>query len=383
MGRQAEGWKLHTKRGWFYVHFTYERFPYRIALRTRDRRAAQEAAAKAYTDVASGRLRPIRRQPGVLRDLAELLDEWLESKRTSIDVDFFPQLESYARLFVERFGSLDRITEASASTFGLDRLGEALRTTILRELSYLRQFLAWCVLHGALSTSPVVPKLPPKAKGTRTGPQRAKAVHISEAEAKAIIALLPEDSKTIDGRKWPLRARFAFMWETALRPGTLARLRVPDHWRPGSKHLEIADEDDKARWGRPVDLTPEAVRLLRQVAPAEGLIFGAHEYAKALKKAAIEVLGPVRGKSFAPYDFRHGRAMERLDEHAPMRGVSYMLGHKRVSTTDKYLAPDRRAGAAALAVGPQALPSDACIVHESKRTQGAPARNDSTKGPKK
>ena len=351
MGRPSEGWKVRWKRGWGYVHFTWEKHPHRIALGTRDRRQAQEAAAREYAEVVSGRRRPLRRQPGTLLDLAELLDAWLESKRTSIDVEFFPQLESYARLYVDRFRSLDRITEASSSTFGLVRLGEVLRTTVLRELSYLRQFLAWCELHGAITVVPVVPKLPPKAKGLRSGPQRAKAVHISEAEAKEIIAALPEFSKTIDGRKWPLRARFAFMWETALRPGTLSRLRVPDHWRPGAEHLEIADEDDKARWGRPVDLTEEAIRLLREVAPAAGFIFGDHTFAKAIKAAAIAVLGPVRGKSFAPYDFRHGRAMERLDEHAPMRGVSYMLGHKRVSTTDKYLAPDRRAGAAALAAG--------------------------------
>lgn len=365
MGRPTEGWKVHWKRGWAYVHFTWDSHPYRLALRTRDRRQAQEAAAREYAEVVSGRRRPLRRQPGTLLDLAELLDNWLESKRTSIDVDFFPTLEGYARLYVDRFKSLDRITEASSSTFGLVRLGEVLRTTVLRELSYLRQFLAWCVLHGALTVAPPIPKLPPKAKGVRAGPQRAKAVHISESEAQAIIAMLPELSKTIDGRKWPLRARFAVMWETALRPATLSALRVPDHWRPGAKHLEIPDEDDKARWGRPVDLTPEAVRLLREVAPGDGLIFGSHTFAKAIKRAAIAVLGPVRGKSFAPYDFRHGRAMERLDAHAPMRGVSYMLGHKRVSTTDKYLAPDRRAGAAALAAG------------SNKRTKSTPGEKKS------
>ncbi len=351
MGRPSEGWKVNFKRGWAYVHFTWEGHAYRIALRTRDRRQAQEAAAREYAEIVSGKRRPLRRQPGRLLDLAELLDSWLESKRTSIDVKFFPTLEGYARRYVDTFKSLDRITEASSSTYGLVRLGEALRTTVLRELSYLRLFLAWCVLHGVLPQAPEVPKLPPKARGTRTGPQRAKAVHISEHEAMSIIALLPEESKTIDGRRWPLRARFAFMWETALRPETLSRLRVPDNWRPGSQHVELTDEDDKARWGRPVDLTPKALHILAQHAPTTGLVFGAHNYSKALKAAARAVLGVVRGKSFAPYDFRHGRAMERLDQHAPLRGVSYMLGHKRVSTTDKYLAPDRRAGAAALAAG--------------------------------
>lgn len=351
MGRPSEGFKVKWKRGWGYVHFTWEKHEHRIALLTRDKREAQEAAAREYAEVVSGRRRPIRRAPGKLLDLADLFDLWLESKRTSIDESFFPTLEGYARRFVDFFQTLDRITKATASTYGLTRLGEGMRTTVLRELSYLRQFLSWCELHGALSVVPDVPKLPPKAKGTRTGTQRGKAVHISEEEAKAIIAALPEFSKTIDGRKWPLRARFAFMWETALRPETISRLRVPDHWRPGAKHIELADEDDKARWGRPVDLTPKAVAILRAVSPREGLIFGRHNYTKAIKAAARTVLGPQRGKLFAPYDFRHGRAMERLDAHAKMRGVSYMLGHRRPSTTDKYLAPDRKAGAEALQAG--------------------------------
>ncbi len=351
MGRPAEGWRVHWKRGWAYVHFTWNKLTFRIALGTKDGREAQAAAAREYAEVISGRRRPLQRAPGKLLDLAELLGAWLESKRTSVDESFFPTLEIYARLYVDRFGSLDRITEASASTFGLVRLGEGLRKSVLKELSYLRQFLAWCVLHGVLTSAPTVPKLPPKAKGTRTGTQRAKAVHVSELEAKAILALLPEQSKTIGGRKWPLRARFAFMWETALRPETISRLAVPDNWRPKMKHLVLTDEDDKARFGRDVDLTPEAVAILTRVAPERGAIFGHHVFYKHLKRAAVAVLGPVRGKDFAPYDFRHGRAMERLDAGAPLRGVSYMLGHKQVSTTDKYLAPDRKAGMAALDAG--------------------------------
>lgn len=84
------------------------------------------------------------------------------------------------------------------------------------------------------------------------------------------------------------------------------------------------------------------------MAPKRGVIFGRHVFYKALKKAAREVLGDLRGASFAPYDFRHRRARERLDAGAKVRGVSWMLGHKRVSTTDKYLAPDREVGREAI-----------------------------------
>lgn len=351
MGRPSEGWKVHWKRGWAYVHFTWNKFPYREALFTQDKREAPQAAARTYAEIVSGRRQRSARLPGKLLDLEVLLEQWIESKRPSLDVTTVPTLEIYARRFLDFFVSLDRITEATSSTYGLARLGQALRTTVLRELAYLRQFGEWCKLHGYLAAAYVVPKLPPKAKGHRSGTQRAKSVFVSPDEAAQIIALLPVESKTIGGRKWPLRARFAFMWETALRPETLSRLSVPDNWRPGATHLELADEDDKARFGREVDLTPEAIAILVRVAPEAGPIFGRHDYAKAIKTAARAVLGPLRGKSFAPYDFRHGRAKEMIDAGAPIRGVAFVVGHKRVSTTDKYLAPDRAAGAEALRKG--------------------------------
>ena len=351
MGRQAEGFRINWKRGFGYVHFTHDKRTYREALFTRDKREAAEAAPRVYAEIVSGRRQRSKRQPGKLLDLADLLDMWIESKRSSLDPTTVPTLEIYARRFVDFFESVDRITEATSSTYGLARLAQALRTTVLRELAYLRQFGEWCKLHGYIAETCIVPKLPPKAKGTRTGTQRAKSVFVSPEEAAQIIARLPEESKTIDGRKWPLRLRFEFMWETALRPETLSRLCVPDNWRPGAKHLELADEDDKARFGREVDLSPRAVAILREVAPKAGPIFGRHNYAKAIKAAARAVLGAIRGKSFAPYDFRHGRAKALLDGGAPIRGLAFLVGHKRVSTTDKYLAPDRAAGAEALRLG--------------------------------
>jgi integrase len=351
MGRPAKGVTVRWKRKWAYACFTWEGHEHRIALRTRSRSEAAEAAARAYSKVVSGEWRPVRRQPGKLLDLADLLDEWIESKRSGLDEVTIPTLEAYARRFVDYFEALDKITEATGSAYGMDRLAQVLRTTVNRELSYLREFLRWCRMQGALSTTPHIPRLPPKAQGKRSGPQRAKSVHISEAQAKEILTLLPEESKTIDGRKWPLRTRFAFMWETALRPETLSRLMVPDHWRPGARHLELTNEDDKARWGREVDLTDEAIRILEAVAPARGLIFGRHTYYKAIKRAAIAVLGETKGKLFAPYDFRHGRAKHLLDRKGSIRGVSYVLGHKLVSTTDKYLAPERSAGREALIAG--------------------------------
>ena len=45
------------------------------------------------------------------------------------------------------------------------------------------------------------------------------------------------------------------------------------------------------------------------------------------------------------------QTLRRSAAGATLRGVAYMLGHKRMSTTDKYLAPDRAAGRAAIESG--------------------------------
>lgn len=348
MGRHAEGWHVRWKRGWAYCCFTWERDEYRIALRTQDKRKAQAEAARAYAEVVSGRRRPVKRIPGQLHDLEQLMELWIESKRPTLDERSVPMLEGYCRRFLDFFESLERITDASGADYITARLGQVLRTTVLRERSYLLEFLRWCKIRRVIAHVPDIARLPPKAQGKRSGPQRAKSVHITEDEAAQIISKLPEQSKTIAGRKWPLRLRFEFMWETALRPETISRLATPGNWRPGQKHLELENEDDKARYGREVDLTPRAVAILIAAAPEKGVIFGRHSYYKAIKRAAKEVLGHVRGAKFAPYDFRHGRAHHLLDAGAPIRGVSYVLGHKKVSTTDKYLAPDRNVGRRAI-----------------------------------
>lgn len=351
MGRRTEGHKVKWKRGWAYARFTHEGIRYDVALRTRDPDEAPRRAAYEYAEVVSGRRRPVARQSRTALDLQELLAVWIDSQKGALDPKTLDTLEVYARHYVGFFASLDRITEAGGGDYGRARLTKVLRKTVLKELSFLRQFLAWCKEQGVLSEVPLIPPLKKKAPGVRSGTQRAKPVDITEEEAHAILERLPVESKRIGERRWPIRARFLFAWETGLRPSSVELLSVPTHWTHGSAELVLEDADDKARFGRTLDLSKTALAVLRAVAPPDGLIFGEHCFDKALKRAAREVLGERRGKSFAAYDFRHGRAQTLVDAGASLRGVAYLLGHKRLSTTDRYLRADRREGQRALAAG--------------------------------
>lgn len=345
MGRRPQGWRVRFKRGWAYVRFTHANIEHNIALGTRDHGEAAKLAAKEYAEIVSGRRRTIRKRGPALFDLTQLLAEWKESLHGELDPKTIETCVIYARKYLRFFGDLDSITTESIGDYVLARLRQVIRKTLLKERTFLRRFLRWCVAQKVLPFVPEFPELPaPSAVGTRSGKQRVKPVEITPGEAAAILAALPEKSKRIGKRKWPVRARFAFAWETGLRPETVSRIDVPRTWTRGARELEIHDEDDKARYGRTVPLTDEAVRLLLEVAPLEGgVVFGDHNFSKAIKRAAKAVLGPVRGSRFAPYDFRHGRAQQLVDETGDLAGVAYVLGHKKLSTTDRYLRGSRRA----------------------------------------
>lgn len=269
---------------------------------------------------------------------------WVDSLPGELDAETIKTCVIYGRKYLRFFKTPDMLTSESIGDYVTARMRAVTRKTMLKERTFLRRFCRWCVVQRVLAHVPAFPELPaPSATGTRSGTQRLKPVEISPAEAAAILAALPEKSKRIGARKWPVRARFAFAWETGLRPETVSRIDVPRTWQRGARELELHDEDDKARYGRVIPLTDEAVRILNDVAPLEGVIFGDHNFSKAIKRAAKAVLGLVRGSRFAPYDFRHGRAQQLVDETGDLAGVAYVLGHKKLSTTDRYLRGSRRA----------------------------------------
>jgi integrase len=287
MGRRPQGWRLYPKRGWFYVAFTHAGVEHRIALGTRDPGEASKLAAKEYAEVVSGRRRAVRRSGRALLDLEGLIANWIDSLAGELDPETVKTCVIYGRTYLAFFGETDALTSERIGDFVKARLRMVLRKTMLKERTFLRRFLRWCVDQHALAHVPEFPELPAATSvGKRVGKQRVKPVEVTPAEARAILAALPETSKKIGKRKWPVRARFAFAWETALRPETIARLEVPRSWHRGARHLEIHDEDDKARFGRELPLSEEALRILANVAPAEGVIFGDHNFSKAFKRAA-------------------------------------------------------------------------------------------------
>ena len=355
MGRRAESWKLSWRRNYAIVRFRWQakRCAYGLGYFTlesgaRDVAGAEAAAALRYAEVVADRRKPQAAQLGLKPAPASIdvvIARWIEAVRGSYDVETLKTWVIYGRKWSAHFVSLVRVTEGSIGDYSRDRLRAVLRKSVLKELSALRNFLTWCKEQNYLAARPPFPELPKKATGVRSGTQRAEPVDVSPEEVARFLAVLPEESDRTP--KFPVRAYFEALWYTGLRSETIESISVPQHYTKGATHLVIADAIDKSRYGRKLLLTPGARRALDRVCPEAGVIFGAHNWYKQFAKAAAKAEMP---DGFAPYDLRHGRAAHLLSTTGDdILGVGYALGHKRPTTTDRYLRKNQRAGERVLA----------------------------------
>jgi integrase len=239
------------------------------------------------------------------------------------------------------------VADEGPEDFGLWRLHDVLRKTVRKELVLLFAFFGWAKKRGKIAEVPARPTLPKGEPGVRSGRQREKPVDLTPAEALAWLAKLPETSPGYRGRPetaYPVRDVILLLWVTGLRPVTVSRLRMPEHWQRGMVTLRITDDIDKVLFGRELPLSPIAVEILGRYAPERpGLIFGHHDYRKHLRRAAVAALGASKGARVARYDLRHGRATDWLERSGGnLGGVAYLLGHRQVTTTNTYTRPRER-----------------------------------------
>lgn len=360
MGRAKKGATVrrHPGRGpTYYARFTGPGGQ-RIEVSTgeRDREKALEVASRLFADaLAQKPVAAPKRAPRGTGPLFELTRDWL----LAVDGAYTPRTiegwSSYAMTHWHPFfkGRLERmLVPGAVAAYMRARLKSVLAKTVAKELSALRNFFGWLVESGQLAEVPDVPEVPKRALGVRSGTQREKPVVLSPEQVAAFLAELPE---TMPKNGYPLRARLEFMYETSLRPATLDKIAFPRHWAPGSKHLAITRDVDKARYDRTVPLTARAIELLelqvgtlRATARAagrdlpEGLIWGKVVGRKWIVRAAKKAGVP----GAAQYDLRHGRVTHALEAGADIIGVGYLAGHRQATTTSRYAHGTLRAAEA-------------------------------------
>lgn len=360
MGRHPEGPKLYRdpRTDLHYVRFTHKKVRYFEPTGETDRGRAEEKKPQIYSEIISGKRKRVERASSDSTPIEDVLAEWLEAIEVELERESYTMAKCYAAKFTEHFVTLGQaLDEGMIGDYRRLRLRKVKRVTVLKELSGLRQFLSWCKEQGKIERVPNVEAPAKNVTGTadRMRAHKAKATKITPEEAMVIIENMPEWSQR--ARRGRIRHRvqdhFIVAWETGLRPVTVERLRVPEHYRKGASELFVTKEIDKSRFERQVPLTSRAREALDRSSPRVGFIFGRHDYRAALKKAielAVKTkrLSADRAKIISIYDFRHGRTTDLVSNTKNLAAVAYLVGHRHVSTTSKYVEAPKEGAAQVL-----------------------------------
>ena len=350
MARKPEGFTLHrdARTRYWIVRFTHNGQRYKRSTRERDRSSAQEVAAEIVGGMTQGRAVSVVRASSV--DLDVLVAKYLVDISAELAPETVATYQAYfVNSFAPRFHSLESITSSAMQDYSRARLRQVKRGTVCKELSAMRGFLKWCSDRGYVAEMPVI-KDPP-ARSTGTTACKKVRVDLSNDRAAKLIAALPEWSKRT---RYPVRDLILFIWETALRRKTVQRLRCPEHWQPGATTLRIADEIDKARFGREVELSEVARALLTRHCDGPGLIWGSFDCRPALRNAARDAgcFTEQEIRHLSLHDFRHGALTELASVSPNLPGIAHIAGHKRVSTTTQYVHSNREQTRAVLNARP-------------------------------
>lgn len=334
----------------------------------------QLAELEAPRIVAAERARvgkPVRassRRGGALHSLKELVIAWQFFIENTHATTTRKTWGDYARShWLPFFQAPYNLTTEQCEAYMRKRIGLVVASTVRKELSALRSFLAFCVRDdvGAITELPIVPSVPKRLAGVpHPKRRRSAAPELSPTETWSLILRLPAWSESRKVPKFAIRFRFEVGYETGLRPSTLDRICVPEHYQRGHAVLRLTAAVDKGRWARDVPLGKAARKALdavikvldaRQKAidgkPYSGPIFGWHNYREHLKAAAEAALPAERAAIFAGSHLRSAFTTHALEAGANMPGVQYRVGHKLISTTARYVKPSFRAAMETLELG--------------------------------
>jgi len=216
------------------------------------------------------------------------------------------------------------------------------KSSIARKLSTLRTFFSYLVKHGVILDNPTSNLLTPKQDKTIPA-------YLPVDDMFRLLDFFQQDSQF--GRR--NRAMFETMYSTGIRISELSGLNVCDI--DFSRHIiRVRGKGNKERLVPVGKKAVTAVQLYRQLLVQEkafcrnkpdlsnnGPLFLNKNGGRLTARSIRRILGKAvqecgLAQPISPHGLRHSFATHMLESGADLRVVQELLGHKSLSTTQKY-----------------------------------------------
>ncbi|MGD8367152.1 MAG: tyrosine recombinase XerC [Desulfobacterales bacterium] len=211
------------------------------------------------------------------------------------------------------------------------------KATIARKLSALRSFFRHLIKTGRLSESPAELILTPKQ-------DRTIPVYLPVDDMFRLLDAI--ESETLLGAR--NRALFEILYSAGIRVSELAGLDAADIDLTG-RTIRVTGKGNKQRIVPIGKKAAESVKRYREalqreagIAPeAEGALFRNNRGGRLTARSVARILEAIARRiginiPVSPHALRHSFATHLLDAGADLRVVQELLGHKSLSTTQKY-----------------------------------------------
>ena len=202
--------------------------------------------------------------------------------------------------------------------------------SIRRKLAAVRSWLKYLQAQGVVAANVA------KAARTPKTPRLLPAVMTAE-ETNAVLDGAP--AKGVE-RAYPERdiAILEMLYGSGVRVSELVGLQISDiEWSEGWVRVR-----GKGKKERQVPVTAKALDSLRawlavrETKPGEESVFVNHRGGRLSDAYVRKIVKSYAGEAAHPHGFRHAYATHLLSSGADLRSIQELLGHARLSTTQKY-----------------------------------------------
>ena len=212
------------------------------------------------------------------------------------------------------------------------------KSSAARKLASLRTFFRYLCREGVLATNPARALLSPRQ-------ERRIPAHLDEADVSRLVEV--DGDRDADVRA---RAIFELLYATGIRCGELVGLDLPEVDLE-SRFVRVLGKGRKERvvpFGMPAESALRAYLPVRSKARprTDALFVNARggrltdRSVRSIVQRRVRDIALVR--RISPHGLRHSFATHLLERGADLRSIQELLGHARLSTTQRYTHLDAR-----------------------------------------